>query len=152
MAALTAERDTPCQHHDFPFNYAQKGNTKIFNGSLCMTDANGYLVPGADTANCKVAGRAQATGDTTVTNTITPGVALADGVGNLDALNGVFQYDNPVGANQLTLADEGKLAYVLTDHELCRAAGTVNSIIAGRVLAVDLVNNKVTIDTRVRAV
>lgn len=149
MAALTAERDTPTQHHDFPFAYAQKGNTKIYNGSLSMTDANGFLVPAADTANCKVAGRANATSDGTAGN---PLGVQADGALVVEVLQGVFQYNNPVSANQLTLADLGKLAYVLTDNEVARAAGTVNSVIAGRVLAVDLVANKATIDTRVRAV
>jgi len=149
MAALTGERDTPCLHHEFPINYGVATNVKVYNGALCMTSATGYLVPAADTANCKVAGRCQQTADTTASG---PNGVVADGVASADVMLGVFQYDNPVGANQLTLADLGKLAYVLDDHTVIRAAGTVNSIIAGRVLSVDLTNNKATIDTRVRAV
>lgn len=149
MAASTIDRDSPALLLDVALNYLQKGGTIVYDGCIAMTDASGYLVPGADTVNCKVAGRANARGDTTASG---PNGVLADGVGNLDVRLGIFQFDNPTGANQLTLADMGKLAYVLTDHELIRAAGTTNSIIAGRVVGVDLVLNKVTVDMRVRAV
>lgn len=144
MAALTQERDTPMQHEHYDIVYSQKGNTKIFNGGLVNTDANGYAVPAADTANHHCVGRANATSDATAAG---PAGLLADGVGQVEVRHGVFQYDNPAGGNQLTQADVGKLAYVLTDHEVTRAAGTAQSIIAGVVVAVDVANAKATIDT-----
>ena len=148
MAALTLEFDAPWQQLDFTINKLQKGNTKVFSGALvAANNTDGYVQPAADVAGMRVEGRAQQTSDATASG---PNGVLADGVGSFDVAIGVFIYDNPTGANQLTVLDIGKLAYVLSDHELIRAAGTTNSVIAGRVLAVDVTNKKVTIDTRVK--
>lgn len=145
MAAATREYDTPTSHYDFPVALKQKGNTKIWNGTLVSTDANGFAIPAADTASTNPMGRANATSDTTAAG---PNGLLADGVGSIEVLIGIIELDNPAGANSLTQVDVGKLAYVLSDHEVCRAAGTVNSRIAGKVIAVDTVRAKATIDLR----
>ncbi len=147
MAASTREYDTPTSHHDFPVSLKQKGNTRIFNGTLVSTDAAGFAVPAADTAATNPIGRANATSDTTAAG---PSGLLADGVASVEVLIGVIELDNPAGANALTQVDVGKLAYVLSDHEVCRTAGTVNARIAGKVLAVDTVRAKATIDLRQR--
>lgn len=155
MAALTGERDTPKKHRHYTTNYLQKGSTKIWNGGLVNEDANGWAVPASDTANHHCIGRALVTRDT---NAAGPDGALADGAlgtfqgPGVEVEIGVFEYDNPAGGNQLTQADVGKLAYVLTDHEVTRAAGTVNSIIAGVVRSVDTVANKAVIDTLIKAI
>ena len=145
MAALAKEFDAGHQLIDGTWNVNQKGNTKVWAGGLVAADANGYAVPAADTVNYKVLGRAQMTSDTTSAG---PSGLLADGVGSFDYAVGVFEYDNPAGANSLTQADVGKLAYVLSDHEVARAAGTTNSIIAGKVVAVNVTTAKATIDIR----
>lgn len=148
MAALTKEFDAGHQAIDYTINANQKGNTKVFAGALVGSNvADGYVQPAADAANFRVHGRAQMSSDATASG---PNGVLADGVGSFDYAVGVFEYDNPAGANSLTQLDVGKLAYVLTDHEVCRAAGTVNSIIAGRVVAVNVTTAKATIDTRAK--
>lgn len=149
MAALTGERDTPKRHSDFVYAFARKGNTKSYSGGMVNTDANGYAVAATDTANHHCVGRGNATSDTTATG---PDGQLADGVGSQEVDVGIFEYDNPAGANQLTLADVQKLAYVLSDHEVTRAAGTAQSVIAGVVMSVDTANNKAVIDFRRKAI
>lgn len=156
MAGLAAERDTPKRHDDYPFVYLQKTNTKIYNGGMVNADATGYAVPAADTASHHCLGRANATRDTTATG---PDLLLADGVtGTIQGVGvevgvGAFEYDNPANSgNQLTQADVGKLCYVLSDHEVTRAAGTANSIIAGVVLSVDVTNTKAVVDFRRKSV
>lgn len=148
MVAAIREYDTPTSHYDFPVSLRAKGNAKIFNGTLVSTDAAGYAVAAADVAATNPVGRANSTVDTTVGG---PKGLLADGAADIEVLIGVIELDNPVGANQLTQADVGKLAYVLSDHEIARAAGTTNSRIAGKVLYVDVTRAKATIDLRQRA-
>lgn len=139
MAAATKERDTPTSHYDLPVSLKQKGAVKIWNGTIVCVDANGLAIPGADTAGIRAMGRASETSDT---------AGIADAVNSCEALIGVCEFNNPAGANSLTQVDVGKLAYVLTDQDICRAAGTVNSVIAGKVLSVDVTNAKATIDFR----
>ena len=156
MGALTAERDTPRRSTwGYRQNFPQKTNTKIFNGGLVNTDATGFAVPAADTANHHCFGRATQTRDTTAAG---PDGVLADGVaGNLSGVGieteaGIFELDNPAnGGNQLTQADVLKTCCVLSDHEVTRAAGTANAIVAGVVLSVDLVLNKAVVDTTRKA-
>lgn len=145
MAAATREYDTPTSHHDYPVSLKMKGNVKVWNGTLVSTDAAGFAVPAADTASTNPMGRANATVDTTAAG---PKGLLADGVESVEVLIGIIELDNPAGANALTQVDVGKLAYVLSDHEVARAAGTTNSRIAGKVLAVDTTRAKATIDLR----
>jgi hypothetical protein len=149
MAALTKERDTPTTHFDYPMSVGVKGNVKIFNGALVSTDATGFAIPAADTASTQVIGRANTTVDTTAAG---PLGLLGDGVAQIEVLVGICQFNNPAGANQLTQVDVGKLAFVLTDNELIRTAGTANARVAGRVVAVDVTNAKATIDLRQHAV
>jgi hypothetical protein len=143
MAALTKERDTPTSHHDYPISLKVKGGVKILNGAMVSTDATGFAIPAADTASTQCIGRANATVDNT---------GGADGALEVEVLVGICEYNNPAGANQLTQVDVGKLAFVLTDNELIRTAGTVNARIAGRVVRVDVTNAKATIDMRQHAV
>ena len=140
MAAATREYDTPLSHIDYPISLKQKGAVKIWNGTMVCVDANGWAIPAADTAGISsVMGRAQATVDS---------AGLADGVASVEASVGLYEYDNPAGANQLTQVDVGKLAFVLTDHEVIRTGGTVNARVAGRVVSVDVARAKATIDHR----
>lgn len=149
MTALAAERDTAKRHGDYPFGFAQKGNTKIYNGSLVCADAGGYAVPAADTANYKVLGRANQTSDATATNATGSGVALADGILTVEAETGIFEFATS-GGSALTVADVGKLAFVLDDQTVVRTGGTAQAIPAGIVLFAD--GTKAVIDTRRRTV
>lgn len=151
MAALTKEYGGPtqgqAQHYDYVASYKQATNVIVYNGSLTMISATGYAIPGADTASCRSVGRANSTINTTASG---PNGVVADGIASVECTQGIFTYDNPTGANQCVQADVGKLAYVISDHELARTS--TNLVIAGRLLAVDLVANTATIDTRQHAV
>lgn len=138
MAAATREYDTPTSNYDYPVSMPQAA-AKIWNGTLVSFNAAGFAIAASDTADTRVMGRANATSDNT---------GGAAGAVNIEVLRGIVELDNPAGANQLTAADRGKNAYVLTDHEVCRREGTVAGIPAGVVLAVDTVRNKATIDCR----
>lgn len=153
MAALTKERDTVLQGTNYDVvSLKVKGNVKILNGSFVMTDATGYAVPGNDTANCFAWGRANATVDTTAAG---PKGLLGDGVVEIEVQLGKHIWNNPAGANQLTQANVGGLAYLISDNEVTRKAGTsggAGNVIAGRVTRVDTVNNLATVDETVHAV
>lgn len=143
MAALTTERNTGWAQLDGEITPSplQKGAVKIFNGAMVNTDASGFLVPAADVVNHKCLGWSRDTSDT---------AGIADGVQRCAVGIGVAKFAT-TGANAITIADVGKLAYVLDDNNVVRALGTVNSIIAGRVHGVDPNDGQIYVDFRSRA-
>lgn len=143
MTALTKERDTPRQHYHYPVSLLMAANGKVFNGGMVNTNATGYAVAASDTAGHKMGGIARETVDNT---------GGADGALRVDVIHLLCTMANPAGANQLTQADLGKLCYVFDDQTVIRAAGTVNSVIAGAVRAVDTVALTCTFDTLIKAV
>jgi hypothetical protein len=145
MAATTAEIDTPWRDVDAPINYLVKGNVKIPNGSLVCLDAGGFAVPAADTAAYHVIGRAQQTVDTTATG---PNGLLADGVATIDCIHGVFRYLTG-GGSAIVQASLGILAFLLDNQTVVLTAGTVHTVAAGLIVAVDDATH-VWIDTRKR--
>lgn len=142
MAALTGERDTPKRHRNYVESYPCKGNAKAYSGGLAAADANGYLVKAADLANYKVLGRLQASFDTTATG---PDGVLADGAIEREVESGIHLYKTTSDANAITVADIGKFAYVVDDQTVARAAGTANSVKAGKVIG--LRDGQVVLDT-----
>lgn len=104
-------------------------NTTIPLGAITCTNAAGELVNGADAAGLTMQGRAprrmvNATGAAAVTK---PGAYVEAGV---------FRWVTG-GANALTAADLGKTCYILDNQTVVKAAGTVNSIPAGILDALD---------------
>lgn len=103
--------------------------TTIYNGALVATNANGELVPAADSANLTVQGRAPQ-------KMVNSAGAAANISPKARVEAGVFKYDN-AAANGLTAADLGKSAYVVDDHTVGKAAATSNSIVAGTLDEID---------------
>jgi hypothetical protein len=138
MTALAMERDTPTSNYDYPISLPMATAVKVWNGGITSVNSSGYAIPAADTAGTIVRGRANATVDN----------AGANGALSVEVLVGICEYKNPAGANQLTAADRGKLAYVVDDQTLARKTGTIYGISAGIVIAVDVTLETVTVDHR----
>ncbi|MBW1991580.1 MAG: DUF2190 family protein [Deltaproteobacteria bacterium] len=60
--ALSADRKT-AYREGVEIEFPVAASTKIYAGSLVMANANGYAVPGADTAGCKFLGVAMEQAD-----------------------------------------------------------------------------------------
>lgn len=103
--------------------------TTIYNGTIIATSATGDLRPAADVAGLAVVGVAPLRMQNTagVAAKIVPGAKVRAGV---------FKFAT-TGVNAITAADLGRNCFVLDDQTVVRAAGTVNSIIAGKVEAID---------------
>lgn len=147
MAALTKSIDTPKRHRHYVFGYKAKGNVKIFSGGGAMTDATGFLVAAADTANCKTAGRCLQDYDGTATG---PDGLLADGARFVEVEHGIFAYATG-GGNPVVQASVGLIAEWLDDQTVVLAAGTANHVKAGKVLGIDPDTGKIWIDTLIQA-
>lgn len=131
MTALAQDRNTMRKFEEriLADDALIAANTTVWNGSLTANNAAGALIPASDTAGITVVGVAQrrmvnATG------------AAAKVVPPAKVAAGVYKFAT-TGGNALTAVDVGKNAYVLDDQTVVRAAGTVNSIIAGTVESID---------------
>jgi hypothetical protein len=128
MAALTEGRVTARKLLQRQTADKVKAATKIFGGSIVCGDANGWAVPGADTANFKTFGVAVETADNTA-------VGAANGDVSVRCQRGVFKFDNGAGGNALAQADVGKTCFVVDDHTVGKA--TAQSIAAGILDSID---------------
>ncbi len=123
MAALTAERNTPCKTKFRLVKLKMKGSTKIYAGAM-VSVVGGYATPGADTAAHTFIGRAEATVDNS---------SGADGDKEIEVSTGVFKY----GVSGITQANVGADATIVDDQTLGLAAATTNDIVAGRIEEID---------------
>jgi hypothetical protein len=125
MVALTQDRDTKrreLNRHDDP----QKGNTKIYAGSLVCLDAAGFAVPGATSPTLKARGRAAQLSDAT---------ALADGAIRVAVDTGCFLFDN-FATDVIARADIGANAFIVDDQTVAKTNGGSTRSIAGRIIDV----------------
>lgn len=131
MAALTHDRNTQRRYVERALadNAKIAATTTVWNGAIVATNANGELLPGADTAGLTVIGVAPQK----MANT---GGAAAVIDPPARVLAGCFKFDT-TGGNAITAADIGKTCCALDDHTVVRAAGTVNSIVVGVVDSID---------------
>src|SRR5688572_12399682 len=146
MAALTKEIDTPKKHLHYPFAYKAKGNVKIFSGGGVCADAGGFAVPASDTANLKTLGRADASYDGTATG---PDGLRTDGQDFVRASHGIFAWAT-AGGSPIVQASVGLQACWLDDQTVVLAAGTAQTIEAGRILGIDPDTGKIWIDTLIQ--
>jgi hypothetical protein len=139
MTALAKDRNTKCRHLDYVLSVEVEAGEILYGGALVTRDTDGYAMPAQDTANHEVCGVSKRKYDNS---------AGADGAIRAEVDQGIFAYAT-TGANALTKADEGGLAYVLDDQTIVRAAGTTNSVIAGKI--VEWVSaSEIWIDTRIK--
>ncbi|QAX29275.1 hypothetical protein [Leisingera sp. NJS204] len=113
MTALTNDRNTPQSLGDNRVGKAVAG-VLIFAGAIVMRNAAGLLTKG-QTANGLVAvGRA----DDQVDNRLG-----ADGDLDVPFNAGLFRYANSAGADEITAADIGSLAFVADDQTVAKTDG-----------------------------
>lgn len=118
MPALTKDRATSYRE-GIEVEYPVAGSTKIFAGSLVCANANGYVVPAADTSGCRFVGVAMEQADNA-------SGANGDKVVRVRRF-GVFEFD----AASITQAMVGEAMYAVDDHTFDDAAGPTNDIKVG---------------------
>lgn len=141
MAAATQDRDTTKYSplaEQYP--YKAKDATQFYRGILVNVDASGWLVAAADVVNHKCVG-------VSVEKKLSSG---GDGGTTVLVEDGVHEFATS-GASALVQADVGRLAYVLDNQTVVKAAGTTNSVVAGRVVRL-LSATSVLVDTRIKSV
>lgn len=122
--AATAPINTP-ERPNLSIAYPLAAATKVFAGTLAALDANGRMVPAADTAGLRVVGRAEDTFDNSA------GAAAAiSGV----AKRSTFKFANS-GTQPLLAADIGKECFVEDDQTVAKTS--TNKVKAGRFVALD---------------
>lgn len=127
MAALTAATAGPRPMKDAGnlvyAEYLMKASVTIYHGGLVMLGTDGYAIPAADTANCKVVGVA----DETVTST-----SAADGTYSVRVLsNARFKFTS----SSTVIGDfDAPLMYVVDDNTVDETS-PANSVKAGLMVA-----------------
>ncbi len=125
MAALTADRNTEYSLGDL-LSVPVAATETIYAGALVCTDADGYAVPGADTAGLTFAGVATARSDN---------AGGADGdVSVVVRRRGRYKLDYQ---GWLTQAGMGAKVYAVDDQTVDAANGTTNDIQVGIIAKVD---------------
>lgn len=124
MAALTGDTQRRRKGQITEQVYRVAANAVIHYSAIVAVDANGYLVPAADTAGLDVVGIADESADNT---------GGANGALEVRVYRGAALIAT-TGASKLVQADVGADCFILDDNTVVKAAGTTNSITAGEVL------------------
>lgn len=125
MAALTANRYT--KHRDgLVTAHPVAAAAQIYKGSLVCANADGYAVPGADTAGFVFLGVALEEADN--------GTGSAGELSVKILTHGVFSFNK---AGTITQASLGAKVYISDDQTVALAATTTNDIPCGRIEALD---------------
>ena len=127
MAALTSDRNTPERVGDLRAGLVA-ANVRIFAGALLMRLATGHLAPGVTATGAVGAGRA----DIGANN-----LGGAVGAVAVDWRKGIFRFDNATAADLITIADIGRLCYIVDDTTVARTNGSASRSPAGVVEDVD---------------
>lgn len=113
MVALTTERNTRLRIGDLRVEPVA-ATVKIWNGSLIMRNAAGFLTKGATATGCVGVGRAEKTVDNTG----------AAGAATVEYRVGVFLFANSAAADLITIADIGRACFIVDDQTVARTDGT----------------------------
>ena len=120
MAALTKDRNTVRKEGQYAA-YPVKAGAKIFAGGLVCVGADGYAVPGSDTAGLKFVG---------VSRGYVDNAAGADGAVKVEVWRrGCFE----LSASGMVLANVGDAVYVVDDQTVGLAAAATNDVKCGTV-------------------
>lgn len=127
MSAATADRNTP-RRAGTNFAFPVKAATKIYAGTLVTLEA-GLAVPGKTAVGLVAVGIAEETVDN---------LAGANGAVTVPVRRGdVWRFDNSAAADQITLADVGKDAYIVDDQTVAKTSATDTRSVAGTIRDVD---------------
>lgn len=117
MTALAEDKKTEYRE-GVELDFLVKSGSQIYAGALVMVDADGLLIPGADTASCTFAGLA-------MENVLGDGT-LRCRVRTTGAVK--------VVTSGLTQAAVGKKAYLVDDQTVALGATTTNDVLSGRIV------------------
>jgi len=124
--ALTADRNTPRREGDNRVD-GLAASVVVFGGAILMRNAAGYLTKGA-----------------TATDLVGAGVAMEARTGGANAGDeviewraGRFRFKNSTSTDAITIADIGKIFYVVDDETVAKTSGTNTRSIGGFVEDVD---------------
>lgn len=120
MVALTTERNTRQRIGDLRVEPVA-ATVKIWNGSLIMRNAAGFLTKGATATGCVGVGRAEKTVDNTG----------AAGAASVEYRTGTFLFANSAAADLITIADIGKVCFIVDDQTVAKTDGTATRSRAG---------------------
>lgn len=123
-ARLTQRKGT----HGQLVNLPVKGGVVLYAGTLVVRDANGYLTNPSAATTLKAVGRMPRTVDTT---------GIADGVVYADVETGTFKWANSAAADEITIADVGKVCYMVDNQTVAKTSDTNTRSEAGVVIAVE---------------
>ena len=121
MVALSTERNTRARIGDLRVEPVAAA-VKIWGGSLIMRNAAGYLTKGATATGCVGVGRAEKTVDDS---------AGANGALSVEYRIGLFLFANSAAGDLITIADIGKLCYIVDDQTVAKTDGTATRSRAG---------------------
>ncbi|MAU43383.1 MAG: hypothetical protein CMP09_00765 [Yangia sp.] len=127
MAALTQDRNTPRSEGDIRRG-AVAAATLIYAGAMVMRNGSGHLVEGQTATGLVGAGVAMERVDNSA------GVA---GELACDYRPGTFRFGNAAGADEITIADIGAVAFAVDDQTVAKTDGTATRSPAGIIDAVD---------------
>lgn len=127
MAALTADRNAPERVGNLRAGLVA-ANVRIFAGALLMRTATGHLAPGDEATGAIGVGRA----DIGANNT-----SGAAGAVSVDWRKGIFRFGNSAATDLITIADIGKLCFIVDDCTVAKTDGSASRSPAGVVEDVD---------------
>ena len=127
MAALTQDRNTPRSEGEIRRG-AVAAATLIYAGAMVMRNASGHLVKGQTATGLVGAGVAMERVD----NSTGAAGALA-----CDSRPGTFRFGNAAGADEITIADIGAVAFAVDDQTVAKTNGSSTRSPAGIVEDVD---------------
>jgi hypothetical protein len=126
MVALTTERNTRLRIGDLRVEPVA-ATVKIWGGSLIMRNAAGFMTKGATATGCVGVGRAEKTVDNTG----------AAGAASVEYRLGTFLFANSAAGDLITIADIGKVCFIVDDQTVAKTDGTATRSRAGIVDAVE---------------
>ena len=126
MVALTTERNTRLRIGDLRVEQ-MAATVKIWSGSLIMRNAAGFLTKGATATGCVGVGRAEKTVDNTG----------AAGAASVEYRLGTFLFANSAAGDLITIADIGKVCFIVDDQTVAKTDATATRSRAGIVDAVE---------------
>lgn len=123
----TANRNTPRRVGEGARTYLVLAAAHGFAGTIAVLDG-GFAKPGAAATGLIAVGVFDAEADNS---------AGANGAIQARVQRGVFRFDNSAAADEITLADVGKLCYIVDDITVAKTDGTASRSVAGVIDDVD---------------
>ncbi|MAZ84129.1 MAG: hypothetical protein CME90_11055 [Hoeflea sp.] len=141
MTALAADRNTPRRQGDL-LNGLLAASVAVFGGAIVMRNDAGYLTKGATATGLVGVGVAQ--------ERKTGGASAGDET--LNYRKGIFRFANSASTDEITIAEIGKLCFVVDDQTVAKTDGSAARSPAGFVADVDAIGVWVEFDeTRVQS-